>query len=141
MASSGNDATVSFKKLSNFGRRNVGRRRDKSSSSDSDGDNDVSAAAMKLKKDGRRKNALFQSTSSKKRKTDGGGSSSESEESSDGAAYSSAKVSYKASGTSEMVGPRDLGATATLEIDTEQDRDETAVRKRAIELNKELKGL
>jgi len=42
-------------------------------------------------------------------------------------------------GDSEL--PRDMGATATLEIETEIDRDAQAIYENALKINKELKGI
>lgn len=49
-------------------------------------------------------------------------------------------VSYKSTRTSTIDGPRDQGATATVEIDTELDRDAQAIHAKSIEINKELDG-
>jgi len=39
-----------------------------------------------------------------------------------------------------MSGPKDMGATATIEIDTELDKDAQAIYERSLQVNKELKG-
>lgn len=49
-------------------------------------------------------------------------------------------VSYKSTRTSTIDGPSDQGATATVEIDTEIDRDAQAIYQKSIEINKELEG-
>lgn len=49
-------------------------------------------------------------------------------------------VSYKSSRTKTIDGPSDQGATATVEIDTELDRDAQAIFQKSIEINKELEG-
>lgn len=49
-------------------------------------------------------------------------------------------VSYKSTRTTTIDGPKDQGATATIEIDTELDRDAQAIHAKSIEINKELEG-
>lgn len=49
-------------------------------------------------------------------------------------------VSYKSTRTKQIDGPSDQGATATIEIDTELDRDAQAIHQKSIEINKELEG-
>lgn len=49
-------------------------------------------------------------------------------------------VSYKSTRTTTIDGPKDQGATATIEIDTELDRDAQAIYQKSIEINKELEG-
>lgn len=49
-------------------------------------------------------------------------------------------VSYKSTRTTTIDGPSDQGATATLEIETELDRDAQAIHQKSIEINKELAG-
>ncbi|XP_043195309.1 E3 ubiquitin-protein ligase RNF113A-like isoform X1 [Amphibalanus amphitrite] len=49
-------------------------------------------------------------------------------------------VSYRSKRTAAREGPNDMGATATVEIDTERDRDDQAIFERAMAVNKELEG-
>lgn len=49
-------------------------------------------------------------------------------------------LSYKSSKSVVPLGPQDMGATATVEIDTQTDRDAQAICKKAIEINEELEG-
>lgn len=49
-------------------------------------------------------------------------------------------VSYKSSRSATMEGPGDMGATATLQIETEKDRDAQAIFEKSLEVNKNLKG-
>ncbi|XP_070393144.1 E3 ubiquitin-protein ligase RNF113A [Dermacentor albipictus] len=49
-------------------------------------------------------------------------------------------VSYKSRRTAEMEGPKDMGATAVLEIDTEKSKDAQSIFEKAQQINKELKG-
>lgn len=62
-----------------------------------------------------------------------------SDEEPDSAAGADINVSYKSSRTAKREGPDDMGATATVEIDTALDRDAQAVFERARQLNKEMK--
>lgn len=78
-------------------------------------------------------NPLVQSTSkAKPEKVSIDGSSSSDEE--------SVIPSYRSKKTTESELPRDMGATATLEIETETDRDAQAIFENALKINKELKG-
>ncbi|KAL8594676.1 hypothetical protein ACOMHN_052409 [Nucella lapillus] len=128
---------VLFKKRGKF----RGRRRqkdsseeegEKSSSSDEDGNKAVRINRKQQKK------GIMQTTKRFKvaAETKTASSSSEEEEKGDG----SVNVSYKSSGTAKRVGPDDMGATATVEIDTELDKDAQAVYERSLQLQKELKG-
>lgn len=49
-------------------------------------------------------------------------------------------VSYRSKMDTDMSGPKDMGATATVEIDTELDKDAQAIYERSLQVNKELKG-
>lgn len=49
-------------------------------------------------------------------------------------------VSYKSDKSAMPLGPSDQGATATLEIETEQDRDAQAIFERKLAVNNELEG-
>lgn len=51
----------------------------------------------------------------------------------------STRVTFKADKDAKREGPRDMGATATYELDTEFDKDAQAVFQRAKQLNEELK--
>ena len=46
---------------------------------------------------------------------------------------------YESSKSGERSGPRDMGATAVLETETEKDRDAQALFQKSLEINKELK--
>lgn len=52
----------------------------------------------------------------------------------------SVMVSYKSSKTAMSSGPSDQGATSTLEIETEKDRDAQAIFEKRLEINKNLEG-
>ncbi|KAK7080506.1 hypothetical protein SK128_016358 [Halocaridina rubra] len=60
---------------------------------------------------------------------------SSSEDSDDGL-----RTSYKSRRTGEREGPVDMGATSTVQFETEKDRDAQAIFERAQKINQELKG-
>ncbi|XP_053555603.1 E3 ubiquitin-protein ligase RNF113A [Bombina bombina] len=49
-------------------------------------------------------------------------------------------VSYKSTRSAKPVGPDDMGATATYELDTEKDKDAQAIFERSQKVQEELKG-
>ena len=90
----------------------------------------------------RRANPLIQTTrtfSGAKKKATGFGDNIQSEDSESDDA-SSVGVSYKSNRTGKREGPQDMGATATIEIDTETDRDARSIADKALQLNRESKG-
>lgn len=106
------------------------RRRASSTSESSDEESAVIQNEKRLKKS----NPLVQSTSTKKFKASSlTKNSSESENEDVG-------VSYRSKMSTDMSGPKDMGATATIEIDTELDKDAQAIYERSLQVNKELKG-
>ncbi|XP_076455878.1 E3 ubiquitin-protein ligase RNF113A-like [Babylonia areolata] len=125
---------VLFKKRGKF----RGRRRQKDSSeeegqktsSDEDGN-----TAVRIERKNQKK-GIVQSTKRFKMTTQQAASTSSDEEKEG----EGVNVSYKSSGTAKRTGPDDMGATATLEIDTELDKDAQAVYERSLQLQKELKG-
>ncbi|XP_056638589.1 E3 ubiquitin-protein ligase RNF113A [Diorhabda sublineata] len=50
------------------------------------------------------------------------------------------RVNYKSNRSAMSAGPSDQGATATVEIDTERDRDAQAIFEKRLEINKDLEG-
>lgn len=50
------------------------------------------------------------------------------------------RAAYKSRRTGEREGPRDMGATATIQFETEKDRDAQAIFERSLQVNKETKG-
>lgn len=70
------------------------------------------------------------------RKTRDGTSSSESDDGDEG----KISVSYKSKRTHAIDGPRDQGATATNEVETELDRDAQAIYEKSLQINKEQEG-
>lgn len=124
-----------FKKVSNktkFARKR--KQSDSESGSDNEGESSVVRIVSKVKKD----NPNVQSSSfaaGRQRKKNNSSSSSDGD--SDG---ENVTVSYRSKRTNVIDGASDQGATATVEIDTEIDRDAQAIFEKSIEVNKELEG-
>lgn len=94
---------------------------------------------MRAKSNKQKANPNIQKTGSKSlRKAKEKANSSSSSESNDES--EKVTVSYKSTRTTAIDGPKDQGATATIEIDTEIDRDAQAIYQKSIEINKELEG-
>lgn len=115
--------TCTFFKKAN---RNRNVRKRKVEKSDSE-DDDVTTVIKKEKKS--ISNPMFQ-------KTEGFDSKSKREEEEDGI-----DVSFKSTRSAMRAGPEDLGATATVEIDTEFDRDAQALFEKSMKTNEEQKDL
>ncbi|KAG7172589.1 E3 ubiquitin-protein ligase RNF113A-like [Homarus americanus] len=49
-------------------------------------------------------------------------------------------ATYKSHRTTEREGPKDMGATSTIQFETEKDRDAQAIYERTLEVNKETRG-
>lgn len=111
-------ACVFFKKSK--GKKNARKRKAESSSSEDEG---VSAVMRKEKK-----------AIPAKQKTEGafGFSSSKTTE-------TDVQVEFKSTRSAMRAGPQDSGATATVEVDTEFDRDAQALFEQKLKLNKELR--
>lgn len=75
---------------------------------------------------------LQTSNASKKKKA----KASDSDESSDSSDHEAVLLSYKSKRDVGPSGPSDMGATATIEIETEIDRDAQAQFERALAINK-----
>lgn len=114
--------TCTFFKKAN---RNRNVRKRKAEKSDSE-DEDVTTVIRKEKKSV--SNPMFQ-------KTDGFDAKSKREVEDD----QDIDVSFKSTRSAMRAGPEDLGATATVEIDTEFDRDAQALFEKSLKTNKELK--
>ncbi|KAK4884657.1 hypothetical protein RN001_000928 [Aquatica leii] len=123
--------TFIYKKRSGKNIRN--QRRRKSSSSGSSSNNDSEVVVKRERK--RKTNPNIQTTSNKKVKEQSGDCIDDSSDNSD-----SVTVNYKSKRTATFEGPRDQGATASLEIETEKDRDAQAIFEKRLEINKELEG-
>ncbi|MPC26668.1 RING finger protein 113A [Portunus trituberculatus] len=50
------------------------------------------------------------------------------------------RCAYKSRRTEDREGPRDMGATSTIQFETEKDRDAQAVFERSLQINKETRG-
>lgn len=126
-----------FKKVTNkakFARKR--KQSDSESGSDDEGQSSVVRNVAKVKKD----NPNVQTTNLVKSRQRARNDSSASDGSSDDEAAESVTVSYRSKKTKEIDGPRDQGATATVEIDTELDRDAQAIFEKSLEVNKALEG-
>eukprot|EP00745_Piridium_sociabile_P040287 TRINITY_DN77026_c1_g1_i3.p1 TRINITY_DN77026_c1_g1~~TRINITY_DN77026_c1_g1_i3.p1 ORF type:complete len:356 (+),score=89.66 TRINITY_DN77026_c1_g1_i3:33-1070(+) len=127
---------ILFKKRGKFrGRRrqkDSEEERENTSSSDDDGNKPV-----RIKRKSQKKGIVSSTKRFKMSAQKAAVSSSEGEEEQDS---TSLAVSYKTTGTAKRQGPADMGATATVEIDTEIDNDAQAVYERSLQLQKELKG-
>lgn len=116
-----------------FKKRKVVQNRRRRTTSDTDNSDDESAVVQN-EKHHRKSNPFIQSTSNKKLKvSELIHDSSESDNETIG-------VSYRSKMDTDMSGPKDMGATATIEIDTELDKDAQAIYERSLQVNKELKG-
>lgn len=106
------------------------RRRADSESENSDEEHSVVYNEKRHKKH----NPFIQSTTRKQHKiSEQINDSSESD-------HENVCVSYRSKMDTDMSGPKDMGATATIEIDTELDKDAQAIYERSLQVNKELKG-
>lgn len=125
-----------FKKVEN--KAKFARKR-KQSESESSSDEETESAVVRMTSKSRKVNPNMQSTSSlkvRKRKE----KHLSAEESADSDDEKNITVSYKSKRTSVIDGPRDQGATATVEIDTEIGKDAQAIFEKSLEVNKELEG-
>ena len=113
--------TCTFFKKANKNRKVRKRKVEKSDSEDDD-------ETTVIRKEKRTiSNPMFQ-------KTEGFGSKSKRE-----ADEEDIDVSFKSTRSAMSIGPQDLGATATVEIDTEFDRDAQALFEKKLKTNEEVK--
>lgn len=127
-----------FKKITNKTKFN--RKRKQSSSSGSGAEDEITSTVCHGTKS-IKLNPNIQSTSSvKPRKQENKGDSADTSDSDNAATSSKLTVSYKSNKSIVSMGPRDQGATATNEMDTEIDRDAQAIFEKSLEINKELEG-
>jgi len=112
----------------NRNRNNVRKRKD----SDNSDDNDETSAVVFREKKTSSHNPMRQKTGIKRQKEDIGCNDSDGED--------DFNVKYKSTKSGKTTGPEDMGATATVEIETALDRDAQAIFERSKEINKELKG-
>ncbi|KAG8455971.1 hypothetical protein GDO86_001965 [Hymenochirus boettgeri] len=118
-----------FKKT---GRKFAGRkRRDEEGSSEEEG----GPVIRKKKKDIH--NPMIQKSRKSVKESVSYSTSSSDEEA---ASANAITVSYKSTRSAKPVGPEDMGATATYELDTEKDKDAQAIFERSQQVQEELKG-
>lgn len=97
---------------------------------------DEGTTVVKLDKKSKRLNPNFHSTAAvRKRQKLPTGDSSSSEES-----ENDVTVSYKSRKNAAPIAPRDMGATAEVEFETELDKDAQSIFERSQQINKELEG-
>ncbi|KAL5234187.1 hypothetical protein ACI65C_001597 [Semiaphis heraclei] len=116
-----------------FKKRKVVQNRRSRATSDSENSDEESAVVLNEKRN-KKSSPFIQSTSNKKLKA------SELLHDSSESDNESVGVSYRSKMDTDMSGPKDMGATATIEIDTELDKDAQAIYERSLQVNKELKG-
>lgn len=116
-----------------FKKRKVFQNRRRRPASEDESSDDESVIVQNEKRH-KKSNPLVQSTSGKKLKV-----SKPLNDSSD-SDHETVGVSYRSKMDIDMSGPKDMGATATVEIDTELDKDAQAIYERSLQVNKELKG-
>ncbi|XP_063815593.1 E3 ubiquitin-protein ligase RNF113A isoform X2 [Pseudophryne corroboree] len=121
-----------FKKSS---RKFAGRKR-RGEERESSEDDDEGASVIRRKKREIIKPMVQMTKQSVKEATDYKASSSDEEE----ASSKSITVSYKSTRSAKAVGPDDMGATATYELDTEKDKDAQAIFERSQKVQEEIKG-
>lgn len=125
-------------KVSSFGfkKRNIRkqgtRKRKGSDSEENDGSEDETTVVRKAKKSNDN-NPNYQSTNTVKKMGKIAASDSEDD-------MYSVSVSYRSKRNAEPEGPRDMGATAEVQIETEVDKDAQAIFEKSLVINKELKG-
>ncbi|KAM8945794.1 E3 ubiquitin-protein ligase RNF113A [Pelodytes ibericus] len=115
-------------------RKFAGRKRREEERESSEEDEGASVIRRKRREIG---NPMIQkSKSGVKESADYKASSSEEEDKS----AKSITVSYKSNRSAKPVGPDDMGATATYELDTEKDKDAQAIFERSQKVQEEMKG-
>lgn len=129
----GSASKFAFKKKGQkFGGNRRKRERNDDSDSGSSSDDNTQVVTFERKK---KSNPLVQSTSAfagvKKRQK------GEDDDEEDAFRLT---TSFKSTRSGESDTPRDMGATATIEIDTEKDKDARAIFEKARQVNEELKG-
>lgn len=124
-----------------FKKRNLknkfARKRKQSSEEEASDDDDTGPSIVKLEKKSKRLNPNVQSTSNirkqHKKFADGGKSSSEEE-------VDLTTVSYRSKKEADSALPKDMGASAELQFETEKDKDAQTIFEKSQQINKELEG-
>lgn len=122
-----------FKKTT---RKFAGRKR-RDEDRDSSEDQDDEEASVVRRKKRETVNHMVQKTKQRVKESEYKASSSDEEEEK---SSSSINVSYKSTRSAKPVGPDDMGATATYELDTEKDKDAQAIFERSQKIQEEIKG-
>ncbi|CAH1995501.1 unnamed protein product [Acanthoscelides obtectus] len=130
MSGIGENCSFVFKKLK---LKNRGMRKRHLSESEEEEEETEGQQVVKHTKRKMKTNPNLQSTSRSEKKE----KSAKSDQSSDSDDF---RVNYKSNKSAMPSGPSDQGATAVVEIDTEQDKDAQAIFERRLEINKELEG-
>ncbi|KAM3923631.1 E3 ubiquitin-protein ligase RNF113A [Leptodactylus fuscus] len=120
-----------FKKTT---RKFAGRKR-RDEDRDSSAEQDEGEASVVRRKKKESINHMVQKSKQRVKEANYKASSSEEEEST-----GSISVSYKSTRSAKPVGPDDMGATATYELDTEKDKDAQAIFERSQKIQEEMKG-
>lgn len=110
--------------------------RKRKQSSESDKSSDENTSSVVVKNDQKKYNPNVHSSLSIKKPKKAGNSDSDNENSSD----EEVTVRYKSKRTALPELPRDMGATAEVQFETEKDRDAQALFLKSQEVNKELEG-
>ncbi|XP_067941855.1 E3 ubiquitin-protein ligase RNF113A-like [Watersipora subatra] len=129
------NCTFIFKKIKRRQQKN--RRKESTDSDENDTSDEETSAVVKKERLIDLKNPMKQCTSLRALKRRRG--QSESSESSNSDTNDRISSSYKSKRTAMREGPDDMGATATVEIDTELGADAQTVYERTLAINKELK--
>ncbi|KAK7871442.1 hypothetical protein R5R35_010828 [Gryllus longicercus] len=127
------------KKPSGFGfkKRNIrkqGTRKRKGSEDESSEGSDDGSSIVRRAKKSHENNPNYQSTHTAKKM-----SKIVASDGSDEDIYS-VGVTYRSKRNAEPEGPRDMGATAEVQIETETDKDAQAIFEKSLQINKERKG-
>ncbi|XP_003965008.1 E3 ubiquitin-protein ligase RNF113A [Takifugu rubripes] len=129
-ASDENSCAFLFKKST---KKFAGRKR-KASDSDKDGSSDENpTSVVRRENKGAKVNPMIQKTKKVEKKAV---SSSDSEEEKE----DKITVAYKSTRSAKPVGPDDMGATATYQLDTERDNDAQAIFERSQKIQEERTG-
>ncbi|KAM4622905.1 E3 ubiquitin-protein ligase RNF113A [Discoglossus pictus] len=119
------------------GKKFCGRKRREEEKESSEDEEDEGLSVVRRK---RREisNPMIQKTKRTIRDSSDVGVSSDDQE--EGAPGTAITVSYKSTRSAKPVGPDDMGATATYELDTEKDKDAQSIFERSQKVQEELKG-
>nr|XP_053643482.1 E3 ubiquitin-protein ligase RNF113A-like isoform X1 [Cherax quadricarinatus] len=117
-----------FKKRSNRPEGGIRKRKARSDNSSSEDDTKV----IKKEKKVDMRNPLVQRSKNRGRVHEDDNTSSDDSD--------DISAAYKSQRTCEREGPKDMGATSTVQFETEKDRDAQAIYERTLQVNKETRG-